>query len=74
MTAPQSFPLLAFPKAWTPGTDGPVNGEAVLVIIDKAEDLEKWKGKLKGKIVLVSPSREVPSFFASRHGAWRTRR
>jgi carboxypeptidase Q len=65
MTAPQSFPLLAFPKAWTPGTDGPVKGEAVLAIIDKADEFEKWKGKLKGKIVLVSASREVPAFFAS---------
>ena len=63
MTAPQPFPLLAFPKAWTPGTDGPVKGDAVLAVIDKAEDLEKWKGKLKGKIVLVSATRAVPSYF-----------
>ena len=69
MTAPQSFPLLAFPKAWTPGTDGPVKGDAVLAIIDKAEDFEKWKGKLKGKIVLVSATREVPAFFASADAA-----
>jgi carboxypeptidase Q len=70
MTAPQSFPLLAFPKAWTPGTDGPVKGDAVLAIIDKAEEFEKWKGKLKGRIVLVSASREVPSFFASPTRRW----
>ncbi|MFI5078331.1 MAG: hypothetical protein ACHQRO_13365, partial [Vicinamibacteria bacterium] len=63
MTAPQPFPLLAFPKAWTPGTDGAVKGEAVLAVIDKAEDLEKWKGKLKGKIVLLSATRAVPSYF-----------
>src|SRR5688572_2148048 len=63
MTAPQAFPLLAFPKAWTPGTNGPAKGEAVLAVIEKAEDLEKWKGKLKGKIVLVSPTRAVPSYF-----------
>ena len=56
MTAPQPFPLLAFPKAWTPGTNGAVKGDAVLAVIEKAEDLEKWKGQLKGKIVLaVSP-------------------
>jgi hypothetical protein len=63
MTAPQPFPLLAFPKAWTPGTDGAVKGEAVLAVIEKTEDLEKWKGKLKGKIVLVSAARAVPSYF-----------
>ncbi len=65
MTAPQAFPLLAFPKAWTPGTNGPAKGEAVLAVIEKAEDLEKWKGKLKGKIVLVSRSRAVPAYFES---------
>ena len=61
MTAPQPFPLLAFPKAWTPGTNGAVKGDAVLAVIEKAEDLEKWKGQLKGKIVLVSatPRRAV---------------
>jgi len=32
MTAPQPFPLLAFPKAWTPGTDGAVKGDAVLAV------------------------------------------
>jgi carboxypeptidase Q len=70
MTAPQSFPLLAFPKAWTPGTNGLVKGDAVLAIIDKADDFKKWEGKLKGKIVLVSPSREVPAFFASPTRRW----
>ncbi len=70
MTAPQSFPLLAFPKAWTPGTNGLVKGDAVLAVIDKADDFKKWEGKLKGKIVLVSPTREVPAFFASPTRRW----
>jgi len=63
MTLPQPFPLLAFPKAWTPGTNGAVKGDAVLAVIEKTEDLEKWKGQLKGKIVLVSATRAVPSYF-----------
>jgi hypothetical protein len=70
MTAPQSFPLLGFPKAWTPGTNGLVKGDAVLALITKAEDFKKFEGKLKGKIVLVSPSREVPAFFASPTRRW----
>ena len=32
MTAPQPFPLLAFPKAWTPGTNGLVKADAVLAV------------------------------------------
>lgn len=65
MVTPQPFPLLAFPKAWTPGTDGAVRGDVLQVVTEKVEDLEKWKGKLKGKILLVSATREVPSFFPS---------
>ena len=74
MTAPQPFPLLAFPKAWTPGTNGPVKGEAVLAVIEKAEDLAKWKGKLKGKFVLVSPTRDGAGLTSSRRRAATTRR
>ena len=70
MTAPQSFPLLAFPKAWTPGTNGLVKGDAVLAVIEKADDFKKWEGKLKGKIVLVSPTRAVPSYFESPTRRW----
>jgi hypothetical protein len=70
MTAPQSFPLLAFPKAWTPGTNGLVKGDAVLAVINTTDDFKKFEGKLKGKIVLVSPSREVPAFFASPTRRW----
>src|SRR5688572_7125961 len=70
MTAPQPFPLLAFPKAWTPGTDGPVKGDVVRVEIAKVEDFEKWKGKLKDKILLVSPSRAVPPYFESPTRRW----
>jgi carboxypeptidase Q len=70
MTAPQSFPLLAFPKAWTPGTNGLVKGDAVLAIIEKVDDFKKWEGKLKGKIALVSATRAVPSYFESPTRRW----
>ncbi|MFZ9935071.1 MAG: peptidase, partial [Arenimonas sp.] len=51
MTAPRAFTLSALPKAWTPGTSGPVEGEAMLLVAKTREDLEKHKGKLKGKIL-----------------------
>ncbi len=70
MTAPQSFQLLAFPKAWTPGTNGLVKGDAVLAVIEKAEDFKKFEGKLKGKIVLVSATRAVPPYFESPTRRW----
>ena len=53
MTAPQYMPLIAFPKAWTPGTNGVVKGAPVLLDVKKAADLDKYKGKLKDAIVLM---------------------
>lgn len=62
---PQPFVLLGYPKAWTPGTAGEVSGEAVAVAIEKNEDFAKYKGTLKGKFVLQSPTRDVAAFFES---------
>ena len=57
--APVSFPLVAVPKAWTPGTEGAVRGPAMHVKIEKESDLEPLKGKLSGKVLLVSAPREI---------------
>ncbi len=59
MTAPQYMPMIAYPKAWTSGTNGPIKGNAVLLAVKKVEDLEKYKGKLKGAIVLTQGEVEV---------------
>ena len=62
---PVYFPVIAYPKAWTPGIKGTVQAEAVYLDIQKEEDLEKYKGKLKGKIVLFSlPTPVKPGFIA----------
>ena len=63
MTSPQYMPLIAFPKAWTPGTGGPVKGNAVLLNVKKAADLDKYKGKLKGAIVLTQGEQDLPISF-----------
>ncbi len=59
MVAPAVTPIEAFPKAWTPGTDGPRRGRAVYARLEKEEDLAAWKGKLEGKVVLTSAPPEV---------------
>jgi carboxypeptidase Q len=59
MTSPDVAELLALPKAWTPGTNGPVRGKVVLAKLTTKEDLEKQKGKLRGLIVLTDEMREV---------------
>jgi hypothetical protein len=58
-TAGGSFPLVGYPTAWTPGTDGPLKGEAVLAVIDTPEDMAKYKGTLRDKFVLVQAMRDV---------------
>ncbi len=64
MTSPQYMPLIAYPKAWTPGTNGPVKGEAVLLEVQKVEDLEKYKGALKGAIILSQGEQDIALDFA----------
>jgi len=56
MIAPRYFYLLAYPKVWTPGTNGSVTGDAVLAPMVKEEDFAKYKGQLKGKFVLSDPT------------------
>jgi carboxypeptidase Q len=53
MEVPYYASLIAYPKAWTNGTQGEINSEVVLLKIDKESDLDKYKGQLSGKIVMV---------------------
>ena len=59
MVAPDVAQLTALPRAWTPGTDGPVRGVPVKIKVEKVEDIEQYKGKLSGKIVLEGEVREL---------------
>ncbi|HYK76603.1 MAG TPA: M20/M25/M40 family metallo-hydrolase [Daejeonella sp.] len=64
MTAPYYHSIIASPKAWTPGTNGPIKAEVVVVKVDTITDLDKYKGKLKGKVVMFdSPTTTVRTTF-----------
>jgi carboxypeptidase Q len=69
MIAPRYFYLIAYPKVWTPGTNGPVTGDAVLAPMAKEEDFAKFKGQLKGKFVLTdaTPPDSKPHFEPDAH-------
>lgn len=54
MTAPRPLDLKAIPVAWTPGTNGVISGGVVVAPLAKVEDFDKWRGKLAGKIVMIS--------------------
>ncbi|GLR17429.1 hypothetical protein GCM10007940_20440 [Portibacter lacus] len=59
--APNYFPVLAYPKAWSP----PVKGEGEVIYIDAStqEELDAYKGKLGGKFVMVDTIRDVEEWF-----------
>jgi carboxypeptidase Q len=59
MTSPDVAQLWALPRAWTPGTNGVISGKPVKVKIETVEDIEKYRGKLAGKIVLNGDAREI---------------
>ena len=60
---PRAYPLIAYPKAWTPGTNGPVTADAVIAVIATDKDFDAYRGKLRGKFVLGTAMREVPAHF-----------
>jgi len=53
MMAPDYQPLIAYAKAFTAGTDGRVEAEAVIVHPRTRGDLAPYRGTLNGKIALV---------------------
>lgn len=54
MLTPRPIQLVAIPVAWTPATNGPISAPIIVAPIAKLRDFDKWKGKLAGKIVLIS--------------------
>lgn len=60
---PRAFPLIAYPKAWSPGTKGRVRGDVVYLNVKTEEELAKYKGKLKNAFVLISEPRPLRAHF-----------
>ncbi len=54
-----SFPLIGMSQVWTPGTNGLISGDAISAIVESPDDFAKYKGQLKGKIVLTTGPRDV---------------
>jgi hypothetical protein len=59
MVEPTYMPIIGYPQAWSGGTNGMITGEAMLASIQTPADLDKWHGKLKGKIILTVPLQEL---------------
>ncbi|CAM3228916.1 MULTISPECIES: M20/M25/M40 family metallo-hydrolase [Sphingomonas] len=54
MVSPRPLQLTAIPIAWTPGTNGAVTAPVIVAPMKRERDFDKWRGQLRGKIVMVS--------------------
>jgi carboxypeptidase Q len=63
ISEPYDIPLIGYPKAWAPGTNGVLTTDVVYIDAKDDAALEKYKGQLKGKIVLISDPRELKADF-----------
>jgi carboxypeptidase Q len=63
MSAPYYKPIVAYPKAWTSGTNGLKQAEVIYVNAKDSADLQRFSGKLTGKILVLAPADTLrPSF------------
>ena len=63
MMAPDYQPLIAYAKAFTASTEGRIEAEAVIVRVETQADLAQYRGRLRGKIVLLAePTGTEPEF------------
>lgn len=63
MVAPYYNNFSVTPVAWTSGTNGLIRGEVVLVDIKSVQDIDKYRGKLKGKIIMAPSSSQYEVSF-----------
>jgi carboxypeptidase Q len=63
--SPQAFPIPGTPSGWTPGTNGLVRGDVILVGETTQEDLQKYAGQLKGKWILTQPAPDVAAYWSA---------
>jgi carboxypeptidase Q len=61
MTEPVYLHAIAQPLAWSPSTNGRVSGTPVLVEVSSPADFEKYRGKLKGAIVMNGRPPTMPA-------------
>jgi len=54
MLTPRPIVLTAIPIAWTPSTNGTISAPVFVAPMSKERDFDKWRGKLKGKIVMIT--------------------
>jgi hypothetical protein len=59
MASPDTAVFITQAAPWSPSSNGAISGQAVWMDVKKEEDLDKYKGKIAGKVVLLGDMREV---------------
>ncbi|TKD53394.1 M20/M25/M40 family metallo-hydrolase [Sphingomonas baiyangensis] len=54
MMTPRALQLTAIPIAWTPATQGTLTAPVIVAPLSKREHFAAWRGKLGGRIVMIS--------------------
>ena len=70
ITSPIQRPIGIRAYGWSKATDGEVSGKVVTLDIQKASDLDPYKGKLKGVIVLARKPVDLPTAEANPENAY----
>ncbi len=55
MIEPRYMPLMGYPRAWSPSTDGPIEAEPLWLADTDESELAEWQGKLAGAVVMTRP-------------------
>jgi len=73
MVAPKYMPIIGFPVMWSSGTTGKIRAPAIHINFDEITseaDLESYQGKLKDRIILISPIIEISPHFEALPVTW----
>ena len=60
MLEPYYLPLVAYPKPYTPRTQGTIRTQVELLEFNPNTNLDEYKGVFKGKIVFLLPAQNLP--------------
>jgi len=59
MASPDTAVFITQAAPWSPSSNGTISAQAISMDVKKEEDLDKYKGRLGGKIVLLGEMRDV---------------
>jgi len=73
MVAPRYWPIIAYPALWSSGTKGRVRAQVTHIDFDKitsVADLDKYRGKLKDRIIFIKPVQKISPHFEALPVTW----